>query len=261
MTVTPRLSVSSTTESEVIALPHACDVCERRFPTIAGVSIHKARWCGGVGTGAARSRRGQKADSIVRKKKRSDILATQTKVSLNGEELANVEQFKYLGGIITGFGSDEEDVETRIQQAVRVFGSLKAYWSDKRLNRKLKIRLFKARILPIVIYGCESWTFTRKILKNLRGFTARCFSSIVPTDPSNVLNPDPDAPPEHDLEPLDSSLTNYLIDSPPNLTHHTTPNNPRTPLVLRIRKAFAEATREIDIVSIVEKRRWQRLAY
>jgi ribulose kinase len=48
--------------------------------------------------------------------------------ALNGEEIANVEQFKYLGGIITGFGSDEEDVETRLQQAVRVFGSLKAYW-------------------------------------------------------------------------------------------------------------------------------------
>ena len=263
MTVTPKLSVSSTTESEVIALelPHACDVCERRFPTIAGVSIHKARWCGGVGTGAVRSRRGQKADSIVRKKKRADILATQTKVSLNGEEIANVEQFKYLGGIITGFGSDEEDVETRIQQAVRVFGSLKAYWSDKRLNRKLKIRLFKARILPIVTYGCESWTITRKILKNLRGFAARCFSSIAPTDPSNELNPDPDPPPEPDLEPLDSSLTNYLIDSPPNLIHHTTPNNPRTPLVLRIRKAFAEATREIDIISIVDKHRWKWLGH
>ena len=115
-----------------LELPDACDhVCERRFPTIADVSIHNARWCGGVRTGAVRSRRDQKADSIIRKKKRVDILATQTKASLNGEELTNVEQFKYLGGMITGFGSDEEDVETRIQQAVSVFGSLKAYWSEK----------------------------------------------------------------------------------------------------------------------------------
>ena len=104
----------------------------------------------------------------MRKKKRADIIATQTKVSLNGEDLANVEQFKYLGGIITGFGSDEEDVEARIQQAVRVFGSLNKYWSDKRLNRKLKIRLFKVRILPIVTYGSELWKITRKIFEVLQ---------------------------------------------------------------------------------------------
>ena len=189
MTVTPKLSVSATTESEVTALelPHVCDVCERRFPTIGGVSIHKARWCLGPGSGALRGRRDQNADNLVRKKKRADIIAAQTKISLNGEELANVEQFKYLGGIITGFGSDEEDVETRIQQAVRVFGSLKSYWSDKRLNRRLKIRLFKVRILTIVTYGSESWKVTRKIIKNLRGFAARCFSSIAPTDRMDQL--------------------------------------------------------------------------
>ena len=34
-----------------------------------------------------------------------------------------------------------------------------------------------------------------------------------------------------------------------------------TSLLLRIREAFAEATREIDIVSIVEKRRWQWLGH
>ena len=136
-----------------------------------------------------RGRRDQNADNLVRKKKRADIIAAQTKISLNGEELANVEQFKYLDGIITSFGSDEEDVETRIQQAVRVFSSLKSYWSDKRLNRRLKIRLFKVRILPIVTYGSESWKVTRNIIKNLRRFAARCFSSIVPTYPSNQLTP------------------------------------------------------------------------
>jgi hypothetical protein len=145
-------------------------------------------------------------------------------------------------------------VEARIQQAVRVFGSLNKYWSDKRLNQKLKIRLFKVRILPIVTYGSESWKFTRKIIKNLRGFAARCFSSIVPTDPSNQITPNREPEPE----PPDPSLINHPIDFPPTPTPH---NISRTQQTLRIREEFTEATREIDIVSIVDKRRWQWLGH
>ena len=51
-------------------------------------------------------------------------------------------------------------------------------WKRKKLNIDLKIRLFKVRILSILLYGCESWTITKKIIQNVRGFVKRCFNSI-----------------------------------------------------------------------------------
>ena len=136
---------------------------------------------------------------------------------------------------------------------------MKKYWcaseESLRLNQKLKIRLFKVRIPPIVTYRSELWKITRKIIKNLRGFAARCFSSIAPTDPFSQLTPDP--PPDPGAaDPTDPSLTNLTV-SPAT----TSPNNSRTQMTLRIREEFAEATREIDIISIVEKRRWQWLGH
>jgi hypothetical protein len=70
-----------------------------------------------------------------------------TKIKLNGEEIENVDSFKYLGSIITGRGSDEEEVQTRIKQSLGVFNSHRGMWEHRKLGIGLKVRLFKARVL------------------------------------------------------------------------------------------------------------------
>ena len=177
--VRPKVSVGATTAVDVIAakFKFKCDVCEREFPTKRGVSAHK-RFCLGPGTGNVRSRRDQKADKIVKATKLDKIVAAQDCIKLNGESIANVARTKYLGALIMGHGTDDEEVEARIDKARATFITHHHMWRDKDLSIEIKLRLFKVRVLSMLLYGGESWTVTKQIVKSLRGFTAQCYASI-----------------------------------------------------------------------------------
>ena len=142
-----------------------------------GVSAHK-RFCLGPGTGNVRPRRNQKADKIVKATKLDKIVAAQDCIKLNGESIANVARTKYLGALIMGHGTDDEEVEARIDKARATFITHHHMWRDKDLSIEIKLRLFKVRVLSMLLYGGESWTVTKQIVKSLRGFTAKCYASI-----------------------------------------------------------------------------------
>jgi hypothetical protein len=110
--------------------------------------------------------------------KRAAAVAKMTKIKLNGEEIDNVDSFKYLGSIITGRGSDEEAVQSRIKQFLGVFNSHRGIWKDRKLGIGLKVRLFKARVPSVLLYGSESWRFTPTMIKNLRGFVVLLVSAL-----------------------------------------------------------------------------------
>ena len=132
----------------------------------------------GPGTGTVRSRRDQKADVIVKAKKLDKIVALQENIKLNGKSIANVARTKYLGAQIMGHGTDDEEVAARIDKAHATFILHRDIWRDKYMSMDVKLRLFVVRVLGILLYGGESWTVTKGIVKRLRGFVFKCYSSI-----------------------------------------------------------------------------------
>ena len=72
----------------------------------------------------------------------------------------------------------KEEVEATILQALQAYRALKGIWSDRRLSLDIKIRLFKVRVLSILVYGAESWKMTKRIVQKIRGFIVRCFTNI-----------------------------------------------------------------------------------
>ena len=66
----------------------------------------------------AKLRRNQLANKIIEAKKRAIKVEAQAKFKLNGELISNVEIFKYLGAKTRSYGSDEEEVEAKILQAL-----------------------------------------------------------------------------------------------------------------------------------------------
>ena len=42
----------------------------------------------------------------------------------------------------------------------------------------MRVRLFAAVIIPTLIYGCEAWFFTTKIMRKLNGINSKMFSTI-----------------------------------------------------------------------------------
>ena len=69
-----------------------------------------------------------------------------------------VEQYQYLGSILRNDCSIDEEIDTRICKASIAFRSIgRLIWYQKKLKRKTKMRLFKSLIMPILLYGCETW--------------------------------------------------------------------------------------------------------
>ena len=74
----------------------------------------------------------------------------------NGFE--EVEQYQYLGSILRNNCSINEEFDTRICKVSIAFRSIgRLIWYQKKLKRKTKMRLFKSIIMPILLYGCETW--------------------------------------------------------------------------------------------------------
>ena len=174
--------ITPTTHSEANAAAKVhCKVCGRGFLNNRGVSAHKRYCLGSFQAEAAnpRPRSDQKLDALVKKKKREALVAAEPRIVYNNDWIDNVYSFKYLGAKVMNHGSDEDEVEDRVAKTQGTFTSHSGIWRDMNFPLALKIRLFKVRILGILLYGCESWKVTKKILRFIRGFTARCYARMI----------------------------------------------------------------------------------
>ena len=165
------LAVSTEAEVEALRLTHSCPECDRAFPTTRGLVVHRARWCR-PGQPPA-SRRGQLADRAVKLAKRKASAALMQPVILEGEPLEMVYQFDYLGCRFSSDCDDTADMSHRMAIAGERSRTLSHIWSDNRLPRQLKLRLYAACVCSTLMHGSEVWTLTPSAMKALNGFNSR----------------------------------------------------------------------------------------
>ena len=92
----------------------------------------------------------------------------------NGRFFPVVDNFCYLGSILTRDCSDDADVQNRIDKAAGAFGSIrKEVFSNQGICSGAKLMLYEGLILSILLYGSESWCLTEKLYHKLRLFHAR----------------------------------------------------------------------------------------
>ena len=102
-------------------------------------------------------------------------------LTIYGEAIEAVDNFCYLGSII---GCDkispESDVTTRIAKASAMFGRIdNKFWRRLDISLDLKMRIFNACILPVLLYGCESWALKEEDARRLEVFHMRCLRQIL----------------------------------------------------------------------------------
>ena len=102
----------------------------------------------------------------------------QRKITVNGQELETVTQFKYLGAIISQEGSKPE-VLARSAQTATALAKLKPLWRDKNITLKCKLKLLHALVLSIYLYACESWTLTAELQKKIQAMEMRCYRRLL----------------------------------------------------------------------------------
>jgi hypothetical protein len=92
-----------------------------------------------------------------------------------------VSSFTYLGSIISsGKVSATEDILVRIAKASATFGRLKAHlFRRDDVTRRVKLKIYNAVVLSILLYGSESWSLTRSDIGKLETFQMYCLRNIL----------------------------------------------------------------------------------
>ena len=81
-------------------------------------------------------------------------------VWIDNSTFERVEEFKYLGTNLTNQNSIAEEIKSRLRSGNACYHSVQKLSSSRLLSKNLKIKIHRTIILPIVLYGCETWSLT-----------------------------------------------------------------------------------------------------
>ena len=92
-----------------------------------------------------------------------------------GTPLKLVDKFTYLGSSVS---SIEKDIDTRLTKAWTAIDRLSIIWKSE-LTDKMKRSFFQAAVVSILLYGCTTWTLTKRLEKKLDGNYTRMLRVIL----------------------------------------------------------------------------------
>ena len=93
----------------------------------------------------------------------------------NFEEVA---EFKYLGALITNRNEIQKEIKHRLNSGNACYYALQRLLSSRLLSKNIKLKIYKTVILPVILYGCETWTLTLREEKRLRVFENKVLRKI-----------------------------------------------------------------------------------
>nr|VZI44458.1 unnamed protein product [Spirometra erinaceieuropaei] len=101
-------------------------------------------------------------------------------ISVNGTLLQVVENVPYLGSTLSRTTKIDDEVANRISKASQAFGRLQStVWNRHGLQLNMKLKMYKAVILPTLLYGAETWTVYTRQARRLNHFHLSCLRRIL----------------------------------------------------------------------------------
>ena len=97
--------------------------------------------------------------------------------SQDGTSLKLVDKFTYLGSSVS---STEKDINRRLTKAWTAIDRLSNIWKSD-LTDKMKRSFFQAAVVSILLYGCTTWTLTKRLEKKPDGNYTRMLRAILNT--------------------------------------------------------------------------------
>ena len=91
-------------------------------------------------------------------------------MKIDNSSIERVEECKYLGTTLTNKNSIQEEIKSRLKLRNAWYYSVQNILSSSLLSKKLKIMIFRTIILPVDLYGCETWSLTLREERRLRVF-------------------------------------------------------------------------------------------
>ena len=84
--------------------------------------------------------------------------------------MKKVDHFKYLGMVVSAdgsYGSCEEEVRRRMQAGWQSWRRVSGVFYDRKLSARLKGKIYKCAVRPVVLYGMETVAVTERMVKKM----------------------------------------------------------------------------------------------
>ena len=95
--------------------------------------------------------------------------------------MERVSDFIFLGSKITADGDCSHEIKGCLFLGRKVMINLDSIFKSRDITLPTKVRLVKAMVFPVVMYGCESWTVKKAELRRIDAFELLCWRIFLRT--------------------------------------------------------------------------------
>ena len=102
-----------------------------------------------------------------------------TSWEIDGETVETVADFIFLGSKITADGDCSHEIKRLLLLGRKVMTNLDSVFKRRDITLPTKVRLVKAMVFPVVMYGCESWTVKKAEGRRIDAFELWCWRRLL----------------------------------------------------------------------------------
>ena len=98
---------------------------------------------------------------------------------IDGETVETVSDFNFLGSKITADGDCSHEIKRHLLLGKKVMTNLDSILKSRDITLPTKVRLVKAMVFPVIMYGCESWTVKKAECRRIDVFELWCWRRLL----------------------------------------------------------------------------------
>ena len=102
-----------------------------------------------------------------------------TSWQIYGEIVKTVRDFSFLGSRITAEGDSSHEIKRHLLLGRKAMTNLNSIFKSRDITLPTKVRLVKAMVFPVVVYGCESWTIKNAERWRIDSFELWCWRRLL----------------------------------------------------------------------------------
>ena len=113
--------------------------------------------------------------------RKTKIMASSliTSWQIVGENVEIVTGFIFLGSKITADGDCSHEIKRHLLRGRKAMRNLDSVLESRDITLPTKVRLVKAMVFPVIMYGCESWTIKKAECQRIDAFELWCWRRLL----------------------------------------------------------------------------------
>ena len=109
---------------------------------------------------------------------KTKIMASGPSWEIDGETVETVSDFIFGGSKITADGDCSHEIKRRLLLGRKVMSNLDSIFKSRDITLSTKVHTVKDMVIPVVMYGCESWTIKKAEHSRIDAFELWCWRRL-----------------------------------------------------------------------------------